>query len=145
MTRPTTGFCFHERRIVWGESAGPLVEFVNENLVCSEIGHDRETIVGRNIDRMRMRLVLEGRVPAMPDVLHERGLLTEGAVIVDANHGDAAAAKIRHHRVMAGLVDREIAGACTSSGQRVYQAQLASGLINCERADVRSVIEIWPQ
>src|SRR5882724_8772263 len=145
MTGTAAGFCGNERRIVGRKRAGGSVESVYEQLVHSQIGHDGEAVVRRNVDRMRVSLGLEGRIPALADVFHERSLLAQRTVVFDPQDRNAAAAKICHQDIVAGLVDGEVTRAGPSGGQGVQQAQLAGCGIDGERAYVGRVVEVWAE
>jgi hypothetical protein len=77
-----------------------------------------------------MRLRLKGRDYLPADVFHESGLFTKGAVFLDSQDRNAAAAEICHQNVVAGLVDGEVTRARPSRRQRVQQMQLAGFGIN---------------
>src|SRR6476646_5482858 len=106
MTRTAARFRLNERRLIGGEDAGRSVKLVDEQLVHSEIGDDGVLVVGRDVDGVRMGLGLKRWILPPADVLHEGGLLADGAVVLDAKDGDATASKVGEHKIMAALIDR---------------------------------------
>jgi hypothetical protein len=89
-----------------------------------------------------MSLRLKRRVLPLSDVLHERSLFAERAIVFNSQNRNAAAAEVRHQYIVTRLVDGEITGAGPSRRQCVQQAQFASGRIDGKRAHVGPMIEI---
>ena len=58
MARARTGGNFRERRIIGRQLPLFRVEAVNKQLVESEVGGDGESVVGIDVDRMRVRFAL---------------------------------------------------------------------------------------
>src|ERR1700732_2366284 len=117
MAWTTALFCFDEGRRVGGERAGSSIESIDKQLVYSKIGNDGKPVVGRNVDRMRVALRLEGRVFSMTDVFHEPSLFAERTVLFNTQHGDTAAAEICHQYITPGLVDGQVTCTCPAGRQ----------------------------
>ena len=110
---------------------------INECLIEPKIGDDHKPVVWRNIDGAGVGLRL---LPAMPDVLDKGGLLSKATVFPDPQNRNAAAAVTGGKHVLAGLIDREIAGTSTPAGHRVQHMQFARRGIDGVSGNVRLVI-----
>src|SRR5438477_301518 len=88
----SAGSGFHFRRI--GRDQPAFLKTIEEELVNSQIGCDREAPVRRRVRRMRMRTSLAFLVYARAGVLYESRRLAESAVFSYRKHGRASASVV---------------------------------------------------
>jgi hypothetical protein len=95
VARSKAGFDADERRPVRGDGARGRVVSIDVDAIVAEIAREEMAIVGREIDRMRMRALLSLRVGPLAGVLIARRR-TQTAVGADLEPDGASARVVRH-------------------------------------------------
>ena len=132
---PEPGFDLRVRRRIWRQLSLHVVEFVDEHVVEAEIGDEREAIVGRRADPVRVRGLLALFVEAVAAVLHEAARDAEAAVGLDLERGDAAAVVVGDEDEATRFVERDEAGAGAVRGDLIQKFKLAGFAIDLEGTD----------
>src|SRR6266852_4493523 len=130
---PRSGISLSELWTVGNESA--LVKSVNDRLVETEIINNGETVIRRQINRVRVRALLPFRVCAVAGVLHKRRSFAKPAVLGYGEYRHAAAGVVGDQNIFPGFVDDDVAGICAFGSDLIYKRQFACHAINHEGAD----------
>src|SRR5271154_2241614 len=110
------------------------VEAVDDYLIQAKIDGQRETIVRRGPDPVRVRPFLAFLVRAGTRMLHESGGRAQAAVLMHGKRSDAAAIVIRNQNVRAGFVERDVTRPCASRGHLIQKFERAGLRINSKSA-----------
>ncbi len=92
---------------------------VEQDFVEAEIGGERETIVGAGSNPVGVGALLALSVDARTGMLDERRGGSEAAVFANWKYRDASAVIIGDEHVLAGFVERDVAGAGALRGDLV--------------------------
>ena len=125
MARAGAGCHGRKRRFVRSEFGIRRVEVVYENLVQTEIAIEREAVVRRRQNEMRMRPGLTFWIRAGAGVLNGSRRFTQTAIGVNRQRGDAARAVICDHQAFACGVHGDMARAAAAGKLLVQQRELA--------------------
>src|SRR6266478_8377941 len=123
--RSCAGIQFGKGWIAGSERAFGAVEAIDEDFVEAEIGSEREAIVGRGFDPVGMGTFLAVFVDAGAGVLDESGGGSQAAVFADGECGDAATVIVCDEDKLAGLVERDMAGAGALRGGLAEKGEFA--------------------
>ena len=83
-------------RVICGQRSPRRVESVDKQLIQSEVCHNNEAVVRRDVDRVRVRRLLPCGIYTGTGVLRKCGRLPQPAVFFHRKHRDASTAVIRH-------------------------------------------------
>ena len=81
----------------------------------------------------------------MAQMLHEGGLLPQGAIVIHPYDRDAAASEIGQQHELTRLIHGKIASARSAGGNGIEEAQLTRRVIDGKSTHVRCVVEWRPQ
>ena len=104
-----------------------------------KIVDEGETIVWREVDRVRVRSFLPLGICAVPRVLHEGRGFAQFSVWHHWEGCDAAACVVRDQHVLSTFVDGDVARIGAARGNLIQEGQLASRAIDGERAHATAV------
>ena len=117
------------------EFAALVIDGVDLDFVEPEIGREGVFIIGRDPDRVCVRLLLSAGVDRGTLVLDEIAGLAKRAVFVDRQYRDAAAAVVGDEDVATGRVDADMAGAGADGRLSVDMGERAALLVDGEGGD----------
>ena len=105
---------------------------IDIDLVGSEVGKECESVVGRKVRRMRVRLFLTA-MHAVADMLNERSGLSHGSVVVDWKGSDAATLVIGHDQHPPARIYVQVTRPAASRRDFVELPEACRRGIDCER------------
>src|SRR6266568_8927457 len=114
------------------EGASGGVKAVDEQLIQPQIGRKDKTVVGRHLNRVRVRTLLALRISAGTVVLDPGRGRAQTAVWQDWEFGNASAVVICHQNKLPGLIERDKARAGAPGGDLVQQSELPGFSIDGE-------------
>ena len=113
---------------------------VDEQPVRAQVRRNREPVVGVQVDGMRVRRRLPGRVDAGPLVLHDLAGGGERAVRLQRQHRERAPGVVGHQQMSPLAIHGQMAGVRAPGRLRVEQGQGAGRLVDLERADAPALV-----
>ena len=119
-----------------GEHALRRMNGVREHLIHAEIADQREVIVGREIHRMGVGLLLARGIHARSMMLDERRVRPERAIGMDGERHHAAAAIVHRHQRLARGVHVQVARSGADRALLSKLRQFAGGLVDPVRRDI---------
>lgn len=108
-------------------------ELVDENLVESEIGHERKPIRGIQVDRVGVWSLLTAWIDAGTLVLDEGGRLAKPTLFIDPQSGYTSATVVRNENILPSLVHDQVTRSCPLGRSLVQKLQLSGHRIERKR------------
>ncbi len=133
VTRATAGR--HGGVAMGSEGARGGVDLIDQDFVQTQVTGKGEAVVRAGVDAVAMGAGLAFRIHRAALMLDKGHRLTELAFFPDAVARHAAAAVVRDHGHLTGLIDRDVAGTGTDGGDLIDQVEFAIGLGDAKGTD----------
>ena len=134
MPRPCPGRGAGKRGIIRLERPFGRIKTVDEQLIEPQVCRQDKAVVGRRVNRMRVRPFLTLAIDAGAPVLDKGRGLAQAAIPQDPKRRDAAAGVVGHQNEPSRFVQRHVARVYATRGYLVQQVESSRFLMNGERA-----------